>query len=108
MMTMTCLIGVCVCSSPWYGGTCGPAASAGLRENCPSASRLTPRRKPCKRRDVRLLPIRCFSFVGLVGRLGRTCGVRRLDSDPSHHAAVLMLQDVAVIDKGGDDVRLGK
>src|ERR1700751_2376603 len=41
---------------------------------------------------------------GLIGRFARTRSIRWLDADSSHHAAVLVLEDVAVIDEGADGV----
>src|SRR5580658_342693 len=101
MMTMTCLIGLCVCSS---GEFIGPAAKTGPSVNCPSANVLSPRQQLCSKRDLRLSRIIKASFVRLVGRLGRSCGVGRLDPDAAHHAAVLVLEQMAVVDEGADNV----
>src|SRR5580692_3196932 len=109
MMTMTCLIGLWV----WVSGRfSGSAASTGPSVNCPSAKVLSPRQQLCskrvRKRDSRLSRIIKASFVGLVGRLGRSYGVGRLDTDAAHHAAVLVLEQMAVVDEGADDVGIAK
>src|SRR5579863_1202094 len=110
-MTMTCLIGVRVPASPAAGHfptTPGTelCANAGASVNCPIASTLMPRPprlQACNKRDLRLSRI-VLSSAGLIdNRLNKTCAVCRLDADPSHHPAVLMLKDMAVIEKGADD-----
>src|SRR5579872_6061915 len=105
MMTTTCLICVCVWLSLEFAAS---AANAGAAQNCPRARALSPRRQPCKKRDLRLSRIVNSSACLIDDRLTQNWTVRRLDADPSHHPAVLVLEHMAVKQEGADDVWIAK
>ena len=49
-----------------------------------------------------------FSSYGLFEASVERCSIRGLDADSSHHAAVLVVEKLAVIDEGADDVRVAE